>query len=72
MAGMPIAETFWNQRFDIAADQLPERITENGCGRHVGEGNHATGVDHDHRVRRAIEHEPEFFFCALQLGDVNT
>jgi len=41
IAGMPIAKTFWNQRFDIAADQLTERIAENGCGRRVGETDHA-------------------------------
>src|SRR5205823_9910246 len=68
---MPLAETFRNQRFDMAADQLAERITENGCGRRVGEADHASGVDHDHGVWRGIEHQPEFFFSALPLGDVN-
>src|SRR5439155_8141617 len=71
MLGMPIAETFWNQRFDIAADQLAQRIAEDSCGLRVGEVDHTGGVDHEHRVRRGIEHEPEFFFRELPLGDVN-
>src|SRR5207247_3394185 len=37
ITAMSIAETFRNQRFDMAADHLAERITENGDGRRVGE-----------------------------------
>src|SRR5438477_5122100 len=41
IAGMPIAETFWNQRFDMTADQLAERIAADSCGCRVGEADHA-------------------------------
>src|SRR6266550_2175180 len=54
-AVMSITETFWNQRFDITADQLAERIAEDSCGLRVGEVDHTGGVDHEHRVRRGIE-----------------
>src|SRR5262249_22165510 len=71
IAGMSTAETFWKQHFDRAADQLAQRIAEDSCGRLVCEVDHAGRVNHDHRVRRSIEYEPEFFLGALPLGNVN-
>src|SRR5207249_3132529 len=46
-------------------------MAEDGCGRRVGEADHAGCVDHDHRVRCRIDYEPQFFFCELPLGDAN-
>src|SRR4029450_10888234 len=42
ITAMSIAETFWNQCFDLAADQLAEGIAENGCGRRGGGADHAS------------------------------
>ena len=40
MAWMSIAETFRNQGFNLAADQLAERIAEDRCCRRIGEVDH--------------------------------